>query len=443
MADTRLNDPNRERPRIIAGKYRLLSVLGSGGMATVWRAEHLQLSALVAVKMIDPNATGGAEALRQCQKEAHAAAALRSPHVVQVMDFGNDDATGSPFIVMELLEGESLADRLARLDKLSPAETSRVLTHVARALGRAHEAGIIHRDLKPANVFLVRNDDEELAKVLDFGIARVQRADAIGGATTQTRGLVGTPFYMSPEHITAQVVDHRTDLWAMAVMAFECMTGRRPFESPDLGQLVLQICSYAIPIPSQSAPVPAGFDAWFARAARREIDQRFQSARELADELRTVCQETARGPLRLPSENRTRAAFTQAPARAAAPAPAHLVTSPRRPRRAAWWLGGITMLAAVAAGVAGTNALVSRAPTSERAPALDVPATHVASPPAPVVPPPAPPPAVPAPVVKEAAAKPARRPLKRRAELERPAPPAPASAKPTATSVESVLDHRR
>src|SRR5262245_43173867 len=130
MADPFLNISNPDRPRIIAGKYRLLSVLGSGGMGTVWRAEHLQLHAPVAVKMIDPNATGGAEALKQCQKEARAAAALRSPHVVQVMDFGNDDATGSPFIVMELLEGESLADRLARRGKLLPAETSRILTHV-------------------------------------------------------------------------------------------------------------------------------------------------------------------------------------------------------------------------------------------------------------------------------------------------------------------------
>ena len=113
-------------------------------------------------------------------KEARAAAALRSPHVVQVLDVGRDDATGSPFIVMEHLEGESLADRLDRRGRLSLAETSRVLSQVARALSRAHEAGIIHRDLKPANMFLVRDDDEELAKVLDFGIARVQRADTLG-----------------------------------------------------------------------------------------------------------------------------------------------------------------------------------------------------------------------------------------------------------------------
>ena len=438
MVDRRLSDPTPDGPRIIAGTYRLLSVLGSGGMATVWRAEHLQLSAPVAVKMIDPNATGGAEALRQCQKEARAAAALRSPHVVQVMDFGNDDATGSPFIVMELLEGESLADRLVRLGKLSPGETSRILTHVARALSRAHEAGIIHRDLKPANVFLVRDDDEELAKVLDFGIARVQRAEVIGAATTQTRGLVGTPFYMSPEHITAQAVDHRTDLWAMAVMAFECLTGRRPFECPDLGQLVLQICSYPVPIPSQSAPVPAGFDAWFQRAARREVDQRFQSARELADELRTICQETARAPRLFPSQN-------DAPAPPAPP-----VTSPRKPRRAARWLGGIALLAAVAVGVAARNALVSPARTSDRAPTIDVPAVPVTHPipaapratPPTVAPEAAARPARPT-VVKEAAAKPARRPLRRKAELQRPAPPAPAPAKPAAASVESVLDQRR
>jgi serine/threonine-protein kinase len=276
-------------PAVLAGKYRLLSVLAEGGMGTVWRAEDLVLGGEVAVKLIDLKIAGGAEALRLCQKEARAAAAVRGPHVVQALDFGTDEATGSAFVVMELLEGESLADRLRRRGTLHPTAVSQVVTHVARALGRAHEAGIVHRDLKPANVFLVRNDDDELAKVLDFGTARVERGPALAGCTTATGAVIGTPFYMSPEQISGQPVDHRTDLWAMAVMAFECVTGERPFPATDIGPLVLQICTYAIPTPSQWARVPAGFDGWFERATRRDPDRRFQSARELADDLRRVC----------------------------------------------------------------------------------------------------------------------------------------------------------
>jgi serine/threonine-protein kinase len=416
-----------DRSRIVAGKYRLLSVLGQGGMGTVWHAQHLQLGATVAVKLIDPNAAGGADALRQCHKEAHAAAALRSPHVVQVLDVGRDDATGSPFIVMELLEGESLADRLNRRGKLSLAETARVMTHVARALSRAHEAGIIHRDLKPANVFLVRNDDEELAKVLDFGIARVQRLDGTAGSTTATGRVDGTPHYMSPEHISAQPVDHRTDLWAMAVMAFECVTGRKPFTATDIGQLVLQICTYPIPVPSQVAPVATAIDAWFQRATRRAPDQRFQSARELADDLRRICTETT--------------APVIAPGRASMLEPAidRSATTPR-PHRRSWWLGGAAgaLLGAVVAATAAASALLPGARASHETP---TPAAMAA---APVAPPglPAPVPrSVPASAMRAAPAvaagaarKPALRSVRGRAHVRFAAGPA---------GVASRLDHRR
>jgi serine/threonine protein kinase len=412
--------------RIVAGKYRLLSVLGKGGMGTVWRAEHLQLGAKVAVKLIDATVTGS-DGLRQCQKEASAAAALRSPHVVQVLDFGSDDETGHPFIVMELLEGESLAERLARRGRLSLAETARVLTHVARALSRAHEAGIIHRDLKPENVFLVRNDEEELAKVLDFGTARVQRTGALAGSTT-TGGVVGTPYYMSPEHISAQPVDHHTDLWAMGVMGFECVTGRRPFDADQVGQLVLQICTYPIPAPSQLAPVPAAFDAWFARATRRALDQRFPSARALAHELRRIALETAPPEVIADGEPPPPVTFRLPPA-TERPSP------PPRRRRVGWWVGG-ALLAAALGVVALRSGLAGRARTSE--------------PPAATAPPPAaapagpPPPALPeAPaVVGAAAAKPARRPVRRKAPARAATAgvPAPEGAAP---DVESVLDHRR
>ncbi|MCA9600209.1 MAG: serine/threonine protein kinase [Myxococcales bacterium] len=280
--------------RVLSGRYRLEERLGEGGMGSIWRAEHLVLGAPVAVKLIDRDVTRDEEALARFNREAQSAATLRSPHVVQIIDYGIDDDT--PFMVMELLEGETLAERLRRIKRLSPAETSRIITHVARAISRAHEGGVVHRDLKPENVFLVANEDAEIAKVLDFGVAKVESATlGPGGTRTRTGSLLGTPFYMSPEQAQGnKEVDYRTDLWALGVIAFECLTGKRPFESDGLGDLVLSICVRPMPTPSEVGPVPAGFDEWFARACSREPTNRYQSAREMAEALRDMVSDETR-----------------------------------------------------------------------------------------------------------------------------------------------------
>ncbi len=273
---------------VIAGRYRLAAQLGQGGMGSVWSAEHLALRSPVAVKLIDPEIAGRADTLERFQAEAQAAATLRSPHVVQILDYGVDDSL--PYIVMEMLDGESLADRLRRVGRLPYAETARFVTHVARALSRAHEAGIVHRDLKPENVFLVRNDDQDLAKVLDFGIAKTAKPGVPSGkGPTRTGSILGTPSYMSPEQAQGtKTIDVRSDLWSLGVIAFECVVGRAPFESEAFGESLLKICAYPLPVPSQLAGVPDGFDAWFARACCREVTDRFQSAKELAEGLRAV-----------------------------------------------------------------------------------------------------------------------------------------------------------
>src|SRR5689334_1263943 len=210
---------------ILGGRYRLIRPLGQGGMGSVWKAEHLSLNAAVALKLIEGPAHPDASATERFLREARLAAALRSPHVVQILDHGIDGVT--PYIAMELLEGESLAERLERVGCLSPAETARVIQHLARAMTRAHEAGIIHRDLKPENVFIVRNDDEELFKVFDFGIAKVE---APTGNATRTGSLLGTPSYMSPEQAEgASNLDQRTDIWALGVIAYRCLLGKLPF----------------------------------------------------------------------------------------------------------------------------------------------------------------------------------------------------------------------
>src|SRR5690606_29037589 len=147
-----------------------------------------------------------------------------------------------------------------------------------------------HRDLKPSNIFLISNDDEELAKVLDFGIAKsLDPSDTLNGEGTKSGVMVGTPYYMSPEQAAASgEVDASTDIWAMGILAFECLLGRLPFLENSLGGLVLAICARPLPIPSDWGPVPNGFDAWFARACAREPSDRFASAREAASEFRAL-----------------------------------------------------------------------------------------------------------------------------------------------------------
>ncbi len=426
---------------VLAGKYRLSSVLGRGGMGTVWRAEHLGLDAPVAIKIIHPTISSDEEAMRRCRREARAAAALRSPHVVQVLDFGRDEAADASFIAMELIEGESLAQRLGRVGRLDPSETVRIVNHVARALARAHEVGIVHRDLKPANVFLERNDDEETAKVLDFGTARIrERAGNLAESAPSTGIVVGTPYYMSPEHISGGAVDHRTDLWALGVLACECLVGHRPFDATDIGRLVLQICTLPAPIPSQLWAVPAGFDAWFRRATEREPARRFQSARALADELRRACGVDAGarlGSSALPAGPTTAELAPTGPVQAPAPASGR----PRRRGRAA--------LVFLAAGAAlAIPALVGR--ERRPAPAADTRAASASPAPRPAAAPldPAPPPrSTPIGFAGQAPLRAGHRAEVRRSPIRRGPRPAPAAsdaegAREAPPSVESVLDQR-
>lgn len=286
--------PPMQAGEVIAGKYRLEALLDRGGMGAVWRAQHLDLGAPVAVKLMDASIARRPEALARFHREARAAAQLRSPHVVQILDHGVDPGTRTPYIVMELLEGEGLGERLVRERVLSPEDTARIVSDVCRALARAHEAGIVHRDIKPSNIFLVRNDDQEIAKVLDFGVAKAESPALTVDAVTKSGSMLGTPLYMSPEQIGGgREVDFRSDLWSLGVIACECLTGKRPFMADTVGALAVQICTQPPPRPSQLGPVPAGFDEWFQRAVARAPADRFGSARELAEALRRVCGEPA------------------------------------------------------------------------------------------------------------------------------------------------------
>jgi eukaryotic-like serine/threonine-protein kinase len=271
--------------RVIASKYCLLYQIGRGGMGSVWVAEHLTLRSKVAVKLIDPGLAMSTNAVRRFEREARAAALLRSPHVVQVLDFGVD--SGSPYLAMELLEGEGLGARITRRGRLRPKELSKLMNQLGRAVTRAHSEGFVHRDLKPDNIFLADEGEDFFVKVLDFGIAKALRPTPTltGKNLTLSGAMLGTPHYMSPEQAEGRSVDARSDLWSMGVIAFESLTGNTPFNGDSLPAILRAICFDPIVVPSSVASVPVGFDAWFARAVDRDPEKRFQSAADLVESL--------------------------------------------------------------------------------------------------------------------------------------------------------------
>jgi len=262
---------------VIADRYRLEEPLVRGAMGTIWRADHLRLRTQVAVKVLDPMLARDKEMRSRFLQEARSAAAVRSSHVVQVFDSGIEN--GFPYIVMELLEGESLDMRLSQRGPLGAGELRKVFSEVARALAKAHSLGVVHRDVKPSNIFLSREGPYEITKLVDFGIAKVKSESlTFTHVGTKMGTLLGTPQYMSPEQARGScTVDYRTDLWAMAIVACECLTGRCPFSGRTVGDLTIQICTERPTAPSLLGEVPAGFDAWFFKATGKTPGQRFKS----------------------------------------------------------------------------------------------------------------------------------------------------------------------
>lgn len=266
---------------VFAGKFRLEREIAAGGMGSVWRAWNTQLEIPVAIKVISGTVAEWPGVVERFEREARAAAQIGGPNVVQIYEHGVHE--GLPYMVMELLVGEDLLHRLKRVRRLPLPHAARVVRDIAKALHRAHELGIVHRDLKPANIFLVGEGDDETAKVLDFGVAKLtQTGDS--GLVTATGEIMGTPNFMSPEHIqTSKYVDHRADLWSLAVITFRAVTGHLPY-SGQVFEVTRRILSGPPPVPSDFAPdLPPAVDTFFARAMARDIRQRFQSARELSD----------------------------------------------------------------------------------------------------------------------------------------------------------------
>lgn len=267
---------------ILGGKVRLERELARGAMGEVWIGVHLALGVNVAVKFMDAQLAQTAE-YASFEREARAAAQLRSEHAVRIYDHGRTRG-GRPYLVMEYLDGESLGTRLERIGRLSAREVVESVCDVARALDEAHGRGIIHRDVKPHNVLVVESVDRGSAsscKLIDFGLARPAVAP-------RERFIAGTPVFMSPEYLRLEVgPTPALDIWALAVSAFEMLTGRLPFDGDSPSHVLETIFFSPFPVASEMYPdVPRAFDEWFARACTRDISARFATAGELAEALR-------------------------------------------------------------------------------------------------------------------------------------------------------------
>jgi serine/threonine protein kinase len=268
---------------MVAPNLRLVMRLGQGGMGSVWLADHLTLHTRVVVKFMAEELANNPDHVARFSREAEAAAQVRSPHVVQMFDHGVTDA-GVPYIVMELLEGVDLACHLGIVRRMSPGAVSTLVTQMAAALGRAHKLGIIHRDIKPENVFLTDlGGDELFVKVLDFGIARgsSERLTKV----TRDGMILGTPEYMSPERLVrSDATGPAVDLWSLAAVAFEAITGVGPFPGETVAAITLQMHAPKRPAPSAFVPdVPPALDAWFARAFAIDPEARFPDAKTMAE----------------------------------------------------------------------------------------------------------------------------------------------------------------
>jgi serine/threonine-protein kinase len=283
---------------IISDTYCIERLLGKGGMGAVYLARHVRLPRQVAIKFLLADAVSDPTAFARFRREAEITSSLHHPNILEVQDF-NQLSDGTPYLVMEFLEGEDLDARLQRQGRLSVPETLAIAKAVGAGLQAAHKRQIVHRDLKPGNIFLVRveqGDEVQLIpKILDFGISKIRQADSSAAKQTQDRQLLGTPLYMSPEQARGNnsLVDERTDQWALAVIVYQCLTGAPPFLADDLPGVLLKVVSEApMPVQKLNEEVPPAIDRVLARALHKEREERFPSVAEF---VKALCESQGSG----------------------------------------------------------------------------------------------------------------------------------------------------
>ncbi|MBE7481736.1 MAG: protein kinase [Polyangiaceae bacterium] len=280
---------------VLAKKYRITRVLGAGGMGVVVAAEDVELDRAVAVKFLSPEGAANPNIVARFKREARAAVKITSEHVAKVIEVGQLDG-GEPYIVMELLEGSDLADRVAA----GPLPVEDALDYVLQAceaIAEAHSKGIVHRDLKPANLFLTkRADGSPCVKVLDFGISSMSGPNAPDHALTRTGAIMGSPFYMSPEQAkSARTADGRSDIWSLGAVLFELLAGRPPFLGETMGELIAAILTEEPkPLRALRPDAPEGLEAVVVRCLAKEPAARYATVGELAKALAPFAPERAR-----------------------------------------------------------------------------------------------------------------------------------------------------
>jgi serine/threonine protein kinase len=271
--------------RVLAGKYRVEKVLGSGGMGVVVAAWHLELERRVAVKFLTPTAMERADTAERFRREARAAAKIRSEHVARVIDVGTMEG-GLPYMVMEYLDGNDLSDEMQRVGVLPPVQAVDYVLQILEALAEAHSAGIVHRDLKPANLFLARRPDgSRIVKVLDFGISKSLFGTSLAEMSlTRSAVMIGSPLYMSPEQMrSAKDVDTRTDIWSLGVILYEMITGVPPHTGDSIPALCAALLSQEpVPIRELRPEVLPGLEQVVLRCLAKDPERRFSTVSELA-----------------------------------------------------------------------------------------------------------------------------------------------------------------
>ena len=277
---------------VLAGKYRVDRVLGVGGMGVVVAATHLELDTLVALKFLLPEVRDNSEVVARFAREARAAAQIRSEYVARTLDVGRLE-NGSPYIVMEYLDGKDLAELIEKQGPLPIPTAIKLALQACEALTEAHAIGIVHRDLKPSNLFVTRRrDGTEIAKLVDFGISKLMspvgsRPDLV---MTRTSSVMGSPLYMAPEQLMgARNADERSDVWALGVTLYEALAGVPPFNGETLPEVCARVMTQSPqPLVTLRADVPSQLDAVVMRCLQKDPQQRYASAADLAAALRDV-----------------------------------------------------------------------------------------------------------------------------------------------------------
>jgi serine/threonine protein kinase len=331
------------------GAYRVIHRIGAGGMGEVWLAEHTMLGRRAAVKVLHAQFSMQPEIVTRFFNEARAATAISDPGIVQIFDFGQH-VDGSAYIVMELLEGESLDRRVSRTGGMAVADALRVMRQVATSLGAAHARGIVHRDLKPDNIFLVRDPEVaggERAKILDFGIAKLTGDRSL---KTSTQAVMGTPTYMSPEQCRgAGGVDQRSDIYSLGCVLFALLAGRAPFLAEGAGELIAMHLREQPPqIGAFRAGIPPEVEHLVARCLAKDPAHRYTDANELAHAIGALGFSSApTAPTRLATDAQ-RAVGSATPTTLSS-ASGVVAGAPRRSRALPFALGGLIVAGAAVA----------------------------------------------------------------------------------------------